>query len=123
MSMKACLGLMLFHLFIVKTFADIRPTIDSLLGKKIWIEDAFAGQSFTLRKEKKNYFVEWIRHGAGVPEIRTNQCKVRLDSKYQFRFALTHPEEKNGEFMVSISNGGIIKVYHNGIRIYANRVK
>jgi len=49
--MKACLGMMLFHFLIVKTFADIRPTIDSLLGKKIWIEDAFAGQSFTLQKE------------------------------------------------------------------------
>ena len=121
--MKVLFVYTLFHFLASVTLADDRPTIDSLLGKKIWIEDAFAGQSFTLCKEKKNYFVEWIRHGAGVPEIRTKQCKVRLDSKYQFRFALTHPEEKNGEFMVSISNGGIIKVYHNGIRIYANRVK
>ena len=121
--MKVLFVYMLFHFFTSVTHADDRPTIDTLIGKRIWIEDAFTGQSFTLQKEKKNYFVKWIRHGSGVSEIRSQKCKVRLDSKYQFRFALTHPEEKNGEFMVSISNGGIIKVYHNGIRIYANRVK
>ena len=86
MSMKACLGLMLFHLFIVKTFADIRPTIDSLLGKKIWIEDAFAGQSFTLRKEKKNYFVEWIRHGS--ESLRLEQINARSDSIVSTSFDL-----------------------------------
>lgn len=118
MSMKACLGMMLFHFLIVKTFADIRPTIDSLLGKKIWIEDAFAGQSFTLRKEKKNYFVEWIRHGSGVTVIRSQKCKVQLDSNYQFRFRLDHPEEFKNQFMVSVHAIDEIKVYLNGIRIY-----
>ena len=42
----------------------------------------------------------------------------RLDSKYQFRFSLDHPEEKNGEFMVSISGKDEIKVYLNGVRIH-----
>ena len=101
--------------------ADDRPTIDSLIGKQIYVEDAFAGQSFTLLKGlhgNKDYKVEWIRHGSAVPAIRSQTCKVRLVSKYQFRFRLDHPEEKKGDFMVSISGKDEIKVYLNGVRIH-----
>ena len=103
--------------------ADDRPTIDSLIGKQVYIEDAFAGQSFTLLKGfkgKKDYMVEWIRHGSGVPVIRSQKCKVRLDSKYQFRFSLDHPKEKNHEFMVTISSKDEIKVYLNDVRIHVD---
>ena len=103
--------------------ADDRPTIDSLIGKQIYVEDAFAGQSFTLLKGlngNKDYKVEWIRHGSAVPAIRSQTCKVRLVSKYQFRFRLDHPEEKNGDFMVSISGKDKIKVYLNGVRIHVD---
>jgi hypothetical protein len=48
-SMKDFLVLMLFHSLVSVTLADDRPTIDTLIGKKIYIEDAFAGQSFTLQ--------------------------------------------------------------------------
>jgi hypothetical protein len=98
-----------------------RPTIDSLIGKQIYVEDAFAGQSFTLLKGlngNKDYKVEWIRHGSLVAAIRSQTCKVRLVSKYQFRFSLDHLEEKNGDFMVSISGKDEIKVYLNGVRIH-----
>ena len=101
--------------------ADDRPSIDSLIGKQIYVEDAFAGQSFTLLKGlngDKDYKVEWIRHGSAVPAIRSQTCKVRLVSKYQFRFRLDHPEEKKGDFMVSISGKDEIKVYLNGVRIH-----
>ena len=105
--------------------ADDRPTIDSLIGKQIYVEDAFAGQSFTLLKGlngNKDYKVEWIRHGSAVPAIRSQKCKVRLDGKYQFRFSLDHPEEKNGDFMVSISGKDEIKVYLNGVRIHIDGI-
>jgi len=59
--MKVFSVFLLLYFLVSVTLADDRPTIDSLIGKKIWIEDAFAGQSFTLQKEKKNYFVKWIR--------------------------------------------------------------
>jgi len=102
------------------THADNRPTIDSLIGKKFFIEDSFAGQSFTLLKKKKDYTVSWVRHGSAVPAIRSQKCKVRIDSNYQFRFSLDHPDEKNHEFMVSISGKDEIKVYLNGVRIYVD---
>ena len=102
--------------------ADDRPTIDSLIGKKIFIEDSFAGQSFTLSKKKKDYTVSWVRHGSLVRAIRSQTSKVRLDSKYQFRFNLDHPEEKNHEFMVSVSGKDEIKVYLNGIRIHIDGI-
>ena len=102
--------------------ADDRPTIDSLIGKRIFIEDTFAGQSFTLSKKKKDYTVSWVRHGSLVEMIRSQTCKVRLDSKYQFRFNLDHPEEKNHEFMVSVSGKDEIKVYLNGIRIHIDGI-
>ena len=119
--MKALFVGIIFSLLTAWVHADKRPTIDSLVGKQIYIEDAFAGQSFTLLKGlngNKDYKVEWIRHGSAVPAIRSQTCKVRLVSKYQFRFSLDHPEEKNGDFMVSISGKDEIKVYLNGVRIH-----
>jgi len=121
--MKALSIGMIFSLLTAWVHADDRPTIDSLIGKQIYIEDAFAGQSFTLLegfKGKKDYMVEWVRHGSGVPVIRSQKCKVRLDSKYQFRFSLDHPEEKNHEFMVTISSKDETKVYLNGVRIHVD---
>lgn len=105
--------------------AEDRPTVDSLIGKQIYMEDAFAGQSFTLLKGlngNKDYKVEWIRHGSAVPAIRSQTCKVRLVSKYQYRFSLNHPEEKKGDFMVSISGKDVIKVYLNGVRIHIDLI-
>ena len=121
--MKALFGGIFFSLLTAWIHADVRPTIDSLIGKQIYVEDAFAGQSFTLLKGlngNKDYMVEWIRHGSAVPAIRSQKCKVRLDGKYQFRFSLDHPEEKNGEFMLSISSKDVIKVYLNGVRIHVD---
>ena len=121
--MKALSGGIFFSLLTAWVHADDRPTIDSLIGKQIYVEDAFAGQSFTLLKGlngNKDYKVEWIRHGSAVPAIRSQTCKVRLVSKYQFRFRLDHPEEKNGDFMVSISAKDKIKVYLNGVRIHVD---
>ncbi|MBT3568727.1 MAG: hypothetical protein HN494_07765 [Opitutae bacterium] len=121
--MKALFVGIIFSLLTAWVHADKRPTIDSLVGKQIYIEDAFAGQSFTLLKGlngDKDYKVEWIRHGSAVPAIRSQTCKVRLDGKYQYRFTLDHPEEKNGEFTVSISAKDDIKVYLNGVRIHVD---
>ena len=121
--MKALSGGIFFSLLTAWVHAYDRPTIDSLIGKQIYVEDAFAGQSFTLLKGlngNKDYKVEWIRHGSAVPAIRSQTCKVRLVSKYQFRFRLDHPEEKNGDFMVSISGKDKIKVYLNGVRIHVD---
>ena len=123
--MKALSGGIFFSLLTAWVQADDRPTIDSLIGKQIYVEDAFAGQSFTLLKGlngNKDYKVEWIRHGSLVTAIRSKTCKVRLDGKYQFRFSLDHPEEKNGDFMVSVSGKDEIKVYLNGIRIHIDGI-
>ena len=119
-------SLVIIFLFVTAwVHADDRPTVDSLIGKQIYIEDAFAGQSFTLLKGlngNKDYKVEWIRHGSAVPAIRSQTCKVRLVSKYQYRFSLDHPEEKKGDFMVSISGKDVIKVYLNGVRIHIDLI-
>ena len=119
-------SLVIIFLFVTAwVHADDRPTIDTLIGKQIYVEDAFAGQSFTLLKGlngNKDYKVEWIRHGSAVPAIRSQTCKVRLDGKYQYRFSLDHPEEKKGDFMVSISGKDVIKVYLNGVRIHIDLI-
>ena len=116
--MKLFFVYMLSHFLASVILADDRPTIDAFIGKKIWIEDAFSGQSITLQKEKKNYFVKWTRHGSGVSEIGSHKCKVWLDSNYQFHFTLDHPDDFKNQFMVSIRSKDEIKVYVNGIRIY-----
>ena len=58
---------LIFFLLSICCYAGDRPTIKSLIGKRIWIEDAFAGQSFTLLKGESNgneeFKVLWKRHG------------------------------------------------------------
>ena len=55
-------SLVIIFLFVAEwVHADDRPTIDPLIGKRIFIEDSFAGQSFTLLKEvngNEDYKVE-----------------------------------------------------------------
>ena len=57
-------SLVIIFLFVAAwVYADDRPTVDSLIGKQIYVEDAFAGQSFTLLKGlngNKDYKVEWL---------------------------------------------------------------
>ena len=90
-------SLVIIFLFVAAwVYADDRPTVDSLIGKQIYVEDAFAGQSFTLLKGlngNKDYKVEWIRHGSHTP----TQC------------------------LPSISGKNDIKVYLNGVRIHIDR--
>ena len=97
-----------------------RPTIESLIGVEIVIEDDFAGQSFTLLKQKDIYTVSWAKHGSGLPVIRTQECKVQVNSKYQFVFRVAS-EKKTNEFKVSIDGQGQLKVYHEHIRIYIEK--
>ena len=70
-------------------FGDDRPTIDSLIGKRIYIEDAFAGQSFTLlkgRKGKQEYIVEWVR--SGTEYLQLEATNVRFGSLVITSFVL-----------------------------------
>ena len=59
-----------------------------------------------------------LLNGSGVSEIGSHKCKVWLDSNYQFRFTLDHPDDFKNQFMVSIRSKDEIKVYVNGVRIY-----
>jgi hypothetical protein len=117
------------HIFILITLliafslkADERPTINSLIGQEFIIEDTWTGQSFTLKKKEKDLIIVWKVFGSGVPIVSEKEYPVKIKSDWQFRFHTGSGENINN-FQVSILDKGKVKVYLNGIRIYAKNNK
>ena len=60
MTMKSTVQiLVLIVLFALSAEAEDRPTIESIVGEAYFVKDRWAGQSFTLGKEGKEYYVIW----------------------------------------------------------------
>ena len=57
---------------------DKRATIKDYLNQEILIVDSFAGQSVTLIKENKDYFILRKYFGSGIPVISSIKYKVVL---------------------------------------------
>lgn len=105
---------------------DSKPKIKDYIDKEIRIVDSFAGQSITLIKENKDYYIIRKIFGSGVPVVATIRYKVEFNSDYQITFSEiiedsgsddnTVPVEK---FILSINAQGL-NLYLNGLKIVAN---
>ncbi len=104
------------------TFAqDRRAKIEDYLNKEIWIEDVFAGQSITLIKENKDYFILRKYFGSGVPVIDSVKYNVVFRSAYQIEFAnkVTDSTKQIEVFRLCVEERGL-KLYLNGLRVVIN---
>ena len=84
------------------------------------IVDNFSGQSITLIKENKDYFILRKYFGSGVSLIRSVKYKVTFNSKYQIAFSETaevNPtvKDKKEDFLLSVEE--------HGLCLYLNRLK
>jgi hypothetical protein len=105
-------------------YADDRPTIYSLINKKIFISDNFAGQSITLVKELNKYYIIRDFFGSGIPIINTLKYSVEFNSNYQIRFSNVINGKKpkkfenfKEEFVLSVISETEIRLYLNGLQI------
>ncbi len=122
--MKRVLAFMVLILFSLVLFADARPIIDSLVNEEIFIADGFAGQSITLTKEAKGYFIIRKFFGSGRPIIAKLKYPITFDSDYQIRFSKVIDGKRNDlreniheEFILSIIEKGKIQLLLNGIQV------
>jgi hypothetical protein len=105
-----------------KVNSDKRAKIKDYLNLVIGIEDNFAGQSITLTKENKNYFVFRQYNGSGVPIIGFAKYKVVFDSDYQITFSeiidVSHSDfrKQNEVFRLVVAESGL-NLYLNGLKV------
>ncbi|MFA8451916.1 MAG: hypothetical protein ACEPOW_14570 [Bacteroidales bacterium] len=107
-----------------QTDQDSRPTIKEYINKEIRIVDRFAGQSITLVKENKDYYIVRKFFGSGVPVVADAKYKVAFNSDYQITFSelegRTETEKMNQkpkeEFILTVGNNGL-DLYLNGLKI------
>ena len=104
---------------------DKRAKINDYLNREIWIVDSWAGQSITLVKENKNYFILRKYFGSGVPVRSTAKYKVVFASDYQIRFSEVIDASdadimRNDErFILTVEEKGL-GLYLNGLKIVIN---
>lgn len=121
-KMKNILLLAVSMLCISTNFAqDKRAKIKDYLNKEILIEDVFAGQSITLIKENKDYFILRKYFGSGVPVIDSVKYDVVFKSAYQIEFSkkITDSTKLIETFRLGVEDRGLT-LYLNGLRVFIN---
>lgn len=101
---------------------DNRTKIKEYVGKEIQIVDNFSGQSITLIKEDKEYYIIRKFFGSGLPVVGTIKYKVKFESDYQISFS--EITEKSFDSKDSIRNEDfLLSVGEKGLDLYLNRLK
>ena len=102
---------------------DSRLKLKEYVNREIYIPTSFAGQSITLIKEAKDYYILRKVFGSGVAVLETIKYKVNFDSKYQIKYSepvaprLTKSVESNKEdFQLSVEESGLC-LYLNGLKL------
>ncbi len=66
---------------------ETRKEIKDFINTEIILNNGFAGESITLIKEKKNYFIIRKAFGSGIPVVLTIKYSVNFNSKFQIDFS------------------------------------
>jgi len=100
-----------------------RPIIRDFLNQEIIIEDNFAGQSITLIKDNKDYFILRKFFGSGVPVTDSIKYKVTFNSDYQIAFSVIEDKKtmntNKEEFLLCIEEHGLC-LYLNRLKVVLN---
>ncbi len=107
----------------IPLYADDRPTAYSLLNKRIFISNTWAGETITLVKENNEYFIVRQILRSGLPGGPSIKYQVKFNSDYQIAFSKIISSDvklKNSipeEFILSIIDEGKVKLFLNGLEI------
>lgn len=125
--MKNILIIILIILIFQPAYAENRLKIFSLTNQEIVVSDHFAGQSFTLIKEREKYYVIRKYFGSGVPVVNTIKYKIVVQSDYQIRFNEIiksdnfHKNKQDENFILQIEDNSTIGLYLNGIKVVIDK--
>jgi hypothetical protein len=123
MYMKSKYGLFLASIcFIIATSAqDKRAKIKDHINEELIIEDNWAGQSITLIKENRDYYIRHKIFGSGIPVIDSAKYEVEFRSAYQLTFSAeisrdTILKDHKNFFLMAIGDQGLC-LYVNGLKV------
>ncbi len=127
--MKNILIITLIILIFQPAYAENRLNIFSLINQEIVVSDHFAGQSFTLIKEREKYYVIRKYFGSGVPVINTIKYNALVESDYQIRFneiiksdnQTVYKNKQDEKFILRIEDNNTIGLYLNGIKVVIDK--
>ncbi|MDR0306537.1 MAG: hypothetical protein LBI42_06840 [Chitinispirillales bacterium] len=103
------------------TARDSRAKIKDYLNQEILIIDNFAGQSITLIRENKDYFILRKYFGSGIPLIGSIKYEVVFNSNYQITFS--EVIDSSNVDLINTNENFILSVEEKGLSLYLNRLK
>jgi hypothetical protein len=99
-----------------------RAKIKDYLNKEILVQDNFAGQSITLIKENKEFYILRNFFGSGVPIVGSAKYKVIFNSEYQIVFSEII-ETTLSNSMNDKKEMFLLCVEEKGLSLYLNQLK
>jgi hypothetical protein len=122
MAIKGTSRLLIFLVvFVSSAKADDRPTVESLVGVEYSVEDRWAGMSFMLEQDMSGYSLVWRTHGSGVRVISETRHPVEVCSPWLIESNIGDGDPCH-DFMVGIHEGGEVRAFLNGIRVYITKM-
>lgn len=98
--------------------ADKRTKIKSFVEQELVIEDTFAGQSFTLKKEDNEFIMVRKIFGSGRPIVAEIIYDVKFESDYQLTFSKSDDNSKLiEEFLLIVNEENALNLYLNGLKL------
>ena len=101
---------------------DKRAKITDYRNKEILVYDNFAGQSITLIKEIKDYYILRNYFGSGVPIVGSAKYKVIFNSEYQIVFSEII-EKSDNKLINDKKEVFLLQVDEEGLSLYLNQLK
>jgi outer membrane lipoprotein-sorting protein len=127
MKSKCVLFLAASIFFAIATSAqDKRAKIQDYINEELIIEDNWAGQSVTLIKQNKDYYIRHKIFGSGIPVIDSAKYEVEFTSAYQLTFSggisrdIALKDHKNA-FLMIVDDKGLC-LYLNGLKVVTRQV-
>ena len=113
---------MLISTFVLSA-QESRKEIKDYVNTEIFLENSWAGESMTLVKENKKYYIIRKIFGSGIPIVGTIKYLVTFNSDYQIEFSqitevVNYESESLGkeEFMMSTEEDEVF-IYLNGLKL------
>lgn len=114
--------LIIFSIFNIKA-QETRKEIKDYVDVEIFLDNGWAGESITLSKENRDYFILRKIFGSGVPVAGNFKYAVTFKSDFQIEFArIIEPKDIKPEspcderFRMSIKNDEVA-VYLNDLKL------
>jgi hypothetical protein len=100
--------------------------LKTTINEELIIEDNWAGQSVTLIKQNRDYYIRHKIFGSGIPVIDSAKYEVEFTSAYQLTFSGgisrdTVLKDHRNDFLMIVDDKGLC-LYLNGLKVVTRQV-